>query len=144
MRFWDSSALVPLLAPEPGTERMMTLMREDPAAAVWWTTPVECASALARLAREKRMSRDDATLATGLLATATRGWSVVPPTDPVRHQAMRLLRLHPLRTADALQLAAALVLAEHDPRTLPFVTLDDRLALAAEQEGFEVMGGAHD
>lgn len=144
MRFWDSSALVPLLAPEPGTERMMTLMREDPAAAVWWTTPVECASALARLAREKRMSRDDATMATGLLATAARGWSVVPPTDLVRHQAMRLLRLHPLRAADALQLAAALVLAEHDPRTLPFVTLDDRLALAAEQEGFEVRGGAQD
>lgn len=53
---------------------------------------------------------------------------------------MRLLRLHPLRAADALQLAAALVLAEHDPRTLPFVTLDERLALAAEQEGFELMG----
>lgn len=140
MRFWDSSALVPLLLPEPTTPHLMAVMRADPAAAVWWATPVECASAIARLTRDERLSREDAAMATGLLTTAQRGWSVVPPTDPVRQQAMRLLRLHPLRAADALQLAAALVLAEHDPRTLPFVTLDDRLALAAEREGFEVMG----
>lgn len=140
MRFWDSSALVPLLLPESTTERLMTVMRSDPAAAVWWATPVECASAIARLSRDERLSRDGAAVATGLLETAQQGWSVIPPTDRVRQQAMRLLRLHPLRAADALQLAAALVLAEHDPRTLPFVTLDDRLALAAEREGFAVLG----
>lgn len=138
MRFWDSSALVPLLVPEASTERLTALMREDPATAVWWTTPVECASAVARLAREERMSRYATAQAVELLTTARRGWSEVPPTDRVRDQAMRLLRLHPLRAADALQLAAALVLAEHDPRTLPFVTLDERLALAAEREGFAV------
>ncbi|MDZ4257862.1 MAG: type II toxin-antitoxin system VapC family toxin [Gemmatimonadales bacterium] len=140
MRFWDSSALMPLLVPEPTTADLMALMRSDPAAAVWWATPIECASAIARLARDERLSRDDTAMATGLLEAAQPGWSVIPPTDRVRQQAMRLLRLHPLRAADALQLAAALVLAEHDPRTLPFVTLDDRLALAAEREGFAVMG----
>lgn len=140
MRFWDSSALIPLVVPESGTDALMRVMRQDPAAAVWWGTTVECASAIARLTREDRLSREDAATATGLLTMAAREWSVVPPTDAVRQQAMRLLRLHPLRAADALQLAAALVLAEHDPRTLPFVTLDDRLALAAEREGFEVMG----
>lgn len=50
------------------------------------------------------------------------------------------MRLHPLRAADALQLAAALVLSDFEPRTLPFVTLDDRLASAARREGFEVQG----
>lgn len=141
MRFWDSSALVPLLVPEPSSARLTAVMREDPAAAVWWATPVECASTLARLAREERMSRGDAALATRLLATAAQGWSEIPPTDRVRDQARRVLRLHPLRAADALQLAAALVLAEHDPRALPFVTLDAQLARAAEREGFEVIGG---
>lgn len=140
MRFWDSSALIPLLVQEAATARMTAVMRDDPAAAIWWSTPVECASAIARLEREARLSREDTARATTLLATAQRGWSVIPPTDSVRQQALRLLRLHPLRTADALQLAAALVLAEHDPRTLPFVTLDDRLAIAAEREGFEVLG----
>lgn len=140
MKFWDSSALVPLLVAEASSERLTALMREDPAAAVWWTTPVECASAIARLEREGGMPRDDVARSAKRLATAVQEWTEVPPTDRVRDQAMRLLRLHSLRAADALQLAAALVLAEHDPRTLPFVTLDDHLAAAAEREGFEVLG----
>lgn len=140
MRFWDSSALVPLLVEEAASARMVAVMRADPAAAIWWSTPVECASAIARLERDARLTRDEAAQATALLATAQRGWSVVPPTEPVRQQALRLLRMHPLRAADALQLAAALILAEHDPRALPFVTVDDRLALAADREGFEVLG----
>lgn len=53
--------------------------------------------------------------------------------------AARLLRVHPLCAADALQLAAARMAAEDRPETLPFVTLDDRLALAAQREGFEVI-----
>jgi len=140
MRFWDSSALVPLLVPEASSPGLTALMREDPAAAVWWATPVECASAIARLEREAGMPAGNVAAATRLLAAAGRGWTEVPPTDRVRDQAMRLLRLHPLRAADAVQLAAALVLAEHDPRTLPFVTLDTRLAAAAEREGFAVLG----
>jgi predicted nucleic acid-binding protein len=56
----------------------------------------------------------------------------------VRQTAIRLLRVHPLRTADALQLAAAIAAAEDHPATLPFVTLDERLAQAAEREGFPV------
>jgi predicted nucleic acid-binding protein len=141
MRFWDSSALVPLLVPEASSGQLTALMREDPAAAVWWATPVECGSAIARLEREAGMSREAVAQAMKLLATAGQGWTEVPPTHRVRAQAMRLLRLHQLRAADALQLAAALVLAEHDPRTLPFVTRDTQLAAAAEREGFEVLGG---
>lgn len=47
--------------------------------------------------------------------------------------------VHPLRAADSLQLAAAIVVADGAPRALPFVTLDDRLALAADKEGFPVL-----
>jgi predicted nucleic acid-binding protein len=50
-----------------------------------------------------------------------------------------LLRVHPLRAADALQLAAAIIAADSEPRSLAFVTLDDRLARAAEREGFPVV-----
>jgi len=57
----------------------------------------------------------------------------------VRTTAIRLLRVHPLRTADALQLGAAIVAAEDHPATLPLLTLDDRLAQAAEREGFAVV-----
>ena len=74
------------------------------------------------------------------LAEARRGWTEVPPIERVRDQATRLLRLHTLRAADSLQLAAAIVLADFEPKTLAFVTLDRPLASAARREGFEVMG----
>ena len=65
-----------------------------------------------------------------------RAWTEVEPHDEIRDIARRLLRVHPLRAADALQLAAAYVAAERRPATLQFVTLDDRLRLAAMKEGF--------
>ncbi len=49
---------------------------------------------------------------------------------------MRFLRVHPLRAADALQLAAAFIAAERRPSSLELITLDDRLAAAARKEGF--------
>ena len=55
--------------------------------------------------------------------------------------AVRLLRVHPLRGADALQLGAALVWADGAPSGLVLHTLDRRLALAAEREGFRVVPG---
>jgi predicted nucleic acid-binding protein len=140
MRFWDASALLPLLVQEPRTQAMVALLRDDPAAAVWWLTPVECWSALARLEREQRLTEEQVAQAAGLLDESTRRWTEVPPIERVRDQASRLLRVHPLRAADALQLAAALVLSDFDPRTLPLVTLDDRLASAARREGFTVLG----
>lgn len=140
MRFWDSSAVLPLLVPDERSAELAELFRDDPAAAVSWATPVECASALARLERERRVTEAGWQAATERLRAAARGWTEVPPIDKVRDQATRLLRLHSLRAADALQLAAALVLADFEPRTLPLVTLDLQLAAAARREGFEVLG----
>jgi len=58
----------------------------------------------------------------------------------LRDAARRLLRVHDLRAADALQLAAALAAAEGRPMTLTLLCLDDRLGAAAEREGFPVLG----
>jgi predicted nucleic acid-binding protein len=140
MKFWDSSALLPLLVPEARSDRLAEIMRDDPAAAVWWATPVECVSVLARLEREGRVTDAGWGMARQRLKAAARGWTEVAPVERVRNQAMRLLRLHQLRAADALQLAAALVLADFEPAALPFVTLDAQLAAAASREGFEVLG----
>ena len=71
-------------------------------------------------------------------------WQEVQPTEPLRDGARPLLRVHDLRAADALQLAAGLAAAEGRPATLAFVCLDERLGAAAEREGFAVLGaGAH-
>jgi uncharacterized protein len=67
------------------------------------------------------------------------GWHEVDPSDSIREAAVRFVRVHPLRAADALQLAAAFIAAERRPSSLNVVTLDDRLATAARKEGFVVI-----
>jgi len=64
---------------------------------------------------------------------------VVEDAAQVDRRARRLLAAHPLRAADALQLAAALVACDERPDVLALVTLDDHLAEAARREGFVVL-----
>ena len=139
MRFWDSSAIVPLLVIEPSSVAVLATYELDPEVVAWWATEAECVSALARLERDGSLTAPS--IAEGLrrLDALARSWREVQPVTAVRQTAIRLLRVHPLRTADALQLGAAIVAAEDHPATLPLVTLDERLAQAAEREGFAVI-----
>jgi predicted nucleic acid-binding protein len=138
MRFWDTSALVPLLAEEPSTASAQGLYAEQPAI-VWWATPVECASAIARLEREGALTASQVGEAFGRLDALRGSWIEIEAGDEVREVARRMLRVHPLRAADALQLAAAWLGAERRPASLPLVTLDDRLRAAAAREGFPLV-----
>lgn len=138
MKFWDSSALVPLLVEEEVTVPLQDLYLGEPGAIVWWGTPVECASAVARVERENRLSTHKATEALGRLDALARHWHRIEPVDAVLEMARRLLRVHPLRAADSLQLAAAVLASEGRPSTLEFVCLDGRLGAAAQREGFLV------
>lgn len=140
MKFWDSSAVVPLLVEQAATVDMQALAAADPLLLVWWSTAVECGSALARLEREAALDAASAAGAFSRLTKLAASWQEVEAGDLVRETAIRLLRVHPLRAADSLQIAAAFVAAEGRPSTLEFVTLDDRLALAAQREGFVVLG----
>ena len=136
MKFWDASAIVPLLLAEPDREAALAVLGEDGAMAAWWGTPVECSSALARREREGSLASRDVTGALERLHALATRWHEVLPTPVVRSTAQRLLRVHALRAADSLQLAAAIVAAEGDPRSLPFVCFDERLLEAAGKEGF--------
>ena len=140
MKFWDSSALVPLFAAERRTRAVQSLYTRDAEAVVWWATPVECASAIARLEREGALSASDAAESFSRLDALAPSWMQIDPSDEIRESARRFLRVHTLRAADALQLAAALAAAERRPSTLAFVTLDDRLREAAGKEGFLIEG----
>jgi len=139
MRFWDASAIVPLLVLEPVTKAVQELAAADPVMLVWWATEVECASAVARLEREGGIESSAAVDAFERLKHLADGWHEVDPNDGVRETAVRFLRVHSLRAADALQLAAAFVAAERRPSSLDLITLDDRLAGAARKEGFRVV-----
>lgn len=138
MRFWDSSALVPLLVEEELSASLRELYLGEQGAITWWSTPVECVSAIARLEREGRLSPQAVTESLGRLDALARHWHRIEPADAVLETARRLLRVHPLRAADSLQLAAAFLASEGRPSTLELVCLDDRLVIAAQREGFLV------
>jgi predicted nucleic acid-binding protein len=134
MRFWDASALVPLCVDQPESSRIKALLDSDGVMAVWWGSVVECWSAFARLRREGLFSIDDEDAARELLQTLQDSWIEILPSEDVRTHAGRLLRLHAVRSADALQLAAALVWAG-DPPSGEVVVLDRRLHEAVRLEG---------
>lgn len=138
MRFWDSSAIVPLVVPEASSNVVRRLYRDDPVIVAWWGTELECVSAIVRRQREGDLSGAVAHSAFDRLSVLRRSWQEVEPADELRESATRFLRIHPLRAADALQLAAAFRAAEGRPPTLPFVSLDDRLTTAARSEGFSI------
>jgi predicted nucleic acid-binding protein len=135
VRFWDSSALVPLCLTQPATAQARELLTQDRELVVWWGSPVECASAISRLRRDGYMTSLEETAARAILSVLRASWFEMQPVDSVREQALRLLRVHPLRAADSLQLAAALEWAGSPPSGA-FVTFDDRLREAAQREGF--------
>jgi uncharacterized protein len=138
VRFWDTSALVPLLLEQEASAEVRPLVQEDPEMAAWWGTPVECASALARLRREGVISVGEEDRTLELLGLLREAWLEVLPSTELRDESMRLLRVHSLEAADALQLAAALVWTG-SARAGALVTLDERLALASRLEGLRAL-----
>jgi len=138
MKFWDSSALVPLLVSEETTNLRQGQYDIDPWAVVWFGTLAEIESSLVRRQRDGQLSVSDEAAARKRLSEITVQWTEVTPTNEVRARAIRLLRVHPLRAADGFQLAAALIFCREQPQHLPFLTADQRLRTAASLEGFPV------
>lgn len=139
MTFWDSSALLPLIVEERASKACRALRRSHPLVAVWALTRVELTSGIHRLGREALLSKEDIETALGRLEKLALRWTEIEALGAVRERAERALGAHPLRAADALQLGAALTLVGERPRGRYFVTCDDRLAAAAEAEGFRVI-----
>ena len=139
MKYWDSSALVTLLVDEPVSAERRALLRQDNRIVTWWGSWIECASALNRLHREGGIDRRELVQSLEHLQNLAATWLEIRPLERVRRRALRLLRVHALRGADALQLAAALTAAAEEPATLDIVSSDARLSTAAEREGFPVV-----
>ena len=142
MRYWDSSALVPLLVKEKSTNQCETWLRSDPQIATWWLSRVECASTFNRLNRDGDLKDADLRLALSDLETLSNSFVEILPVEAVRTVAVRLLRSHPLRAADALQLTSAILAAGENRRELEFVSYDVRLVEAADREGFSCIAWA--
>lgn len=139
MRFWDTSALVPLCVEENTTVALLDLAAEPPPMATWWGSYVEVTSALARREREGQLPAPLSEDAYSALHNLASSWREVTASTSLRALAERLLRVHVLRAGDSLQLAAALKLAGDDATSVEFVCLDKRLRQAAAREGFRLL-----
>jgi len=135
MRFWDSSAIVPLLVKEETSDFLLDLIQSDRDKVIWWGTETECLSALARREREGGLDRQSVAMAEANLSKILAEAYEIQPNHELRRIARRLLMTHPLRAADALQLASALFFGGTQIPELSFVTLDKNLSAAAGREG---------
>jgi uncharacterized protein len=139
MRYWDTSAIVPLLVSEPWSSSAEELLRSDQAVVAWWASRIECASALRRRERRRTLDAAGVRRSLDLLDRLAAGWSEVTAGEAVRARAERALAVHPLSAADALQLAAALTWRGEVTERRALVCLDERLRDAASREGFAVL-----
>lgn len=139
MNFWDTSALVALSVNEPRRQVALRVLEADEQIVVWWGTAIEYVAAVSRRERDGSLKPDEVTVHLKRLTALSQVWYEVQPGRRIRTVAQRLLRVHPLRAADSLQLAAALVAAEDEPSSLGFVCFDARLNQAASREGFAIL-----
>jgi predicted nucleic acid-binding protein len=138
VKYWDASALVPLLVEQSATRAVRKLHAEDDGIITWVLSDVEARSAIARVERLGKLARPNAERARARCEELVATCNLVSAVEIVRRHAKRLLDVHDLRAADSLQLAAAVVASDHDPSALQFVALDERLRSAAKREGFAV------
>jgi predicted nucleic acid-binding protein len=106
---------------------------------VWWSTPVEIASALSRLLRMKQIDGSECAKARKLARVIADFWSVIQPSSALRSKAVQLVERYDLRAADSLQLAAALEWCEDVPQGRVFLTADERLRQSALLSGFDAV-----
>ena len=139
MRYWDASALVPLVVAERESNWARKRLAEDDRIVTWAWTRTEIVSAIERRAREGSLSRMQRRDVLDRLDAFAGHWDEVTDMLAVRSRAHALLARHPLRAADAGQLGAALLVQEQLAQTLTVVCLDQRLSLAAERESLRVL-----
>jgi hypothetical protein len=94
---------------------------------------------MARLERMGKLTPAETSDVFQQIQKLAQTWNLIDPVESIRVSAKRFLRVHDLRAADALQLAAAFLAAEGRPASLEVVCLDDRLVTAARREGFQVI-----
>ena len=139
MMFWDSSALVPLVVEEAQSKIMTEILEQDGQIAVWAISFIEVQAAVGRKRRENKLNSPQRRKALELLSDLEKRWSEIGLSDSLKRRAGRHVEVHPIRTGDALQLAAAEEARGESEAVDTMVCLDSRLRSVAEREGFRLL-----
>ena len=138
MLFLDASALVKRYVEEDGSELVIEAMAGQPVA-ISRLSATEVVSAICRRCREGDMRVEQREAALLSLDTERPAFHVVELTEEITTRAATLLRRHPLRARDSVQLASCLLLADELGTLARLVAFDDRLVGAAQAEGVECL-----
>ena len=136
--FWDTSALLPLLCRDSFSSRSRELLRQYSTIISWWGTSVEVHAAFFRMQKEGRLKAGDVEIALQLFADFRLRWREILPVERLRELAEDSCRRYEIRSADAMQLAAALIWSNEQPRGRNFICFHNRLLNAARAAGFLV------
>jgi len=128
---------VALCVAETNTSAVRRLARAG--IVTWAVSAVEIASAIERRTREGSLTDAERAAARAALGELAAAWTEIAALGSVRERAMRLVAIHALRVADAMQLGAALVAVSDRPVGHDFVCADVRLGNAAAREGFRLL-----
>jgi hypothetical protein len=134
--FLDTSALVKLYIAESGSAALRERV-DNTVAAVSHLTFGESYATFARRLREGLLTAEEHDAACNAFEGDWRTLMKIPFGDDVLAQVPELFRQHPLRGADALQLACATMLRDQGVKVL-FCTSDQRLLASAHAEGLLV------
>ena len=140
--FLDSTALVKLFVREPGTDAIIRLMEstEDNRKLISAGTPLELYAALKRRERAGDIAPEDSEAARNILRVEAARMVQQPLNPAVLEAAREVLDRHELRSAEALQLGAAVVAREmFHGMEIVFVCADEHLLQAARAERFETL-----
>jgi len=138
--FLDSTAFVKLFVQEVGTDAIIRLMEatEDNRKLISAGTPLEVYAALRRRERVGGIAPADGEAARTILRVEAARMVQQPLNPAVLEAARQVLDRHELRSAEALQLGAAVVAREmFQGMDVVFVSADQRLLNAARGERFE-------
>jgi predicted nucleic acid-binding protein len=144
--FLDSTAFAKLFVQEAGTDAIIQLMEatEDNRKLISAGTPLEVYAALKKRERTGGLAPGDSDAARSILRVEAARMVQQPLNPAVLEAARQLLDRHELRSADALQLGAAVVAREmFQGLDIVYVSSDPRLLEAAKAERFETLDPAH-
>lgn len=145
MRYYDTSALVKQYLHEAGSNRVLELLKSGEKVYTASLTYAETHAAFSRRSREGRLKRQTTRRLALRFDRDWESYDIVVLSENVLQLARQMLYRHPLRSADAIHLASALLLARTSPTARwSFVCADGRLCDAANAEGFEPIFTAAD